>query len=214
MNSVIFRPLPQRGVLVEDLLHTIQRESHSSRLVGLDADAVEGHAAAFGRGQQLEECRPAVGQHVVVVDDQARPGIGQPGPAVRLVDLWLGQMRRFVDDLPELDFAAVSLDDVFDALPLDIRRRLAFGPRRHARLVAPKQRMAFHADPVLPAPSDDLVGVRVVRLAALRLIPSPVEADRGVVEQLREPPLVSGVLRSRYAHGRSRRYCRRRGSHG
>ena len=79
-------------------------------------------------------------------------------------------------------------------LPLDLRRRLAVGPGRDSCLVAPKQRMPLHANPMLPAPGDDLVGVRVVRLAALRLVPSPVEADRGVVEQFREPPLVGGVL--------------------
>ncbi len=54
--------------------------------------------------------------------------------------------------------------------------------------------MPLHANPMLPAPRDDLVGVLVVGLAPLRFVPPPVEADRGVVEQLLEPLLVGGVL--------------------
>ena len=81
--------LAQRGVLVEDLLHPIQREPHGPRLVGLDADPVERHAVLLRRGQQPEEPRAAVGQHVVVVDDQVGPRIGLAGPAVGLVDLRL-----------------------------------------------------------------------------------------------------------------------------
>ena len=56
--------LAQRGVMVEDLLHPVEREPHGPRLVGLDADAVEGHAVLLGRGQQRKKPgrrRPARG---------------------------------------------------------------------------------------------------------------------------------------------------------
>ena len=54
--------------------------------------------------------------------------------------------------------------------------------------------MTLHANPMVLAPRQDLVRVLVVRLATLRFVPPPVEPHRGVVEQLREPLLVRGVL--------------------
>jgi len=190
--------LAKRGVPVEDLLDLIKLKTHGARLVGLDADAVEGHTVLDGFLEQLEEGWVPVGHHIEVVDNEVGFGVGLPRPAIGLVDLHAAAMGRFVDDFPEVDFPAEALYNLGDALLLHLGRRLLIVcPRRSAGFMVPQKGMALHSDLVLVTPGNHLVGVGVVGFPGLGLVAAPVEAERRRVEEVTEPTLVGFVSFSR-----------------
>lgn len=141
----------------------------------------------------------------VIVDENGGLRIGRPGDLQRFrhvrhrperqrpltqAGVKTAQRRRLVHHVPEIEAAFEARDDIADP---GVRKRLNLSEvmRQPFRIgEVPDQRMALAPDAVRKAPSQDFVGVLVDRVAALRLVVGPVEAERGVVEQRGEPPTI------------------------
>jgi len=100
------------------------------------------------------------------------------------------EVGGLVHDVPGIDEAAEPSDAVFDALHLESADRLQVvgQPSRVAHV--PGQRMALAGDATAGAPAGHLLGVGVLRLAAIGLVPGPVKREGGKVQQVGEPPPV------------------------
>src|SRR6266511_2815520 len=113
-----------------------------------------------------------------------RGGAQFTGPDIHRI-LKTSQIRRLVDDVPDVDSSLEPGNDLPDASrrkALDLGRIVRQPSGRTGRMV-PGQGMSLAGDAVGPAPIRHLVRVLIIRLARFWFVRAPVKAERGVVEQ-------------------------------